>query len=124
MTYIKGKYQMDPRLGILSLSPFKELKFLSERIELSIKKISVILPRQEYKLLGKLHRGILGNLESKCFVTIRSQLYNNKKSKVLDAERRERFKNNILACNKNSVVDDLVGMESDIMAAGESLLSL
>ena len=81
--YLKGKYQMDPKLGILSLSHFKELKFLLESVQLSIKNISVVLPRlkllQEYKLLGKLHRGVLGSLESKCFVNIRLQL-----SKVLD----------------------------------------
>ena len=70
---------------------------------------------QEYKLLGKLHRGILGTLEAKCFVDIRLQLYNNKKSKVLYAERRESFKNNILACDQDSIVDDLMGIKADII---------
>ena len=63
----------------------------------------------------------MGTLEAKCFVDIRLQLYNNKKSKVLDAERRERLKNNILACDQDSIVDDLMGIKADIMAGWESL---
>ena len=106
VTYLKGKYKMDPCLGILSLSQFKDLKFPLESIEISIKDISFVLPQlkllQEYNLLGKLHRGILGNLESKCFVNIRLQIYNNKKSKKM-----ERFRANILACDQDSVIEDL-----------------
>ena len=76
---------------------------------------------QEFNLLGKLHRGILGNLESKSFISIRLQIYNQKKSKKMDAEKRARFKQNILACDEGSVVEDLMSMKHDIRETGDSL---
>ena len=95
VTYLKGKYKMDPKLAVLSLSNLKELKIPQDSIELSIKNISVVLPRlkllEAYNLLGKLHRGVLSALEGKCFTCLRLQLYNCKKSKVLDAEREKQY---------------------------------
>ena len=108
VTYLKSKYQLHPQLAALSLSQFKDLKSPLDNIEVSIRNISLILPRlkilQDFNLLGKLHRGILGNLEGKAFISIRLQIYNQKKSKKLDAEKRARFKQNILACDEGSVV--------------------
>ena len=39
----------------------------------------------------------------------------------MDAEKRARFKENILACDQDSVVKDLLGMKNDIMETGDSL---
>ena len=111
VTFLKGEYQMNPRLGILTLSPLKDLRIPGESIEQSMRSISIVLPRlkllESHDLLGKLHRGVLSSLEGKCFANLRIQLYNNKKSEKLDADRRERFGENILACDDDSVVSDL-----------------
>ena len=76
---------------------------------------------ETYNLLGKLHRGVLSSLEGKCFTSFRLQLYNNKKSQILDAERRERFRENILVCDDDTDVTDLKGIKTDIMATGGTL---
>ena len=85
VTYLKAKYQLHPQLAAFSLTQFRDLRIPLDSIDVSIKNISLILPRlkllQEYNLLWKLHRGILGNLESKSFISIRLQIYNQKKSK-------------------------------------------
>ena len=39
----------------------------------------------------------------------------------MDAEKRARFKEYILACDQDSVVKDLLGMKNDIMETGDSL---
>ena len=98
--FLKGKYQMNPKLAILTLSPLKDLRIPGESIEQSIRNISIVLTRlkllESYNLLSKLHRGVLSSLEGKCFTNLRIQLYNNEKSEKLDADRREEFRENIL----------------------------
>ena len=81
-----------------------------------------MLPRlkllETYNLRGKLNRGVLTSLKGKCFTNFRFQLYNNEKSQVLDAERRERFREIILACDDDAVVTDLKRIKSDIITNG------
>ena len=70
VTYLKSKYQLHPQLGALSLSQFRDLKSPLDNIEVSIKNISLILPR--LKLLQEFN--LLGNLESKSSISIRLQI--------------------------------------------------
>ena len=39
----------------------------------------------------------------------------------MDAEKRACFKQNILACDQDSVLEDLLGMKNDIKETGDSL---